>query len=85
MPKTPVDAAMRKKIKLLEEIHLGHIDWMESYRQTYSVPHGHGLPSGLTGTEAVACLTRRILKGERVVIVSTKIHTFEEMESEDTG
>ena len=59
----------KEKLELLEKLILGSIDWMESYRQTFSVRDGIGLPSGLTGSETETAMARRILKGEPVVIV----------------
>lgn len=59
----------REKLELINKIMFSRFDWMESYRQTFFVPPGIGLPSGITGSEVDMCLIRRILEDKSVIIV----------------
>jgi len=58
-----------EKLRLIEAISAGKYDWLASYRATFRVPHGHGCPSGLTGSETATALIRKVLRGEHIVLV----------------
>lgn len=62
----------QQKLELIKKVQFDNFDWMESYRQTVKIPDGHGLPSGITGSEVSGILTIRILQDKRVVIVKRK-------------
>ena len=58
-----------QKIELIKEIMFSRYDWMRTYRETFEVPDGIGLPSGITGFEVAILLIKRVVVNERVIIV----------------
>ena len=67
----------KQKIGALEEIVFGKYDWMESYKKTFNIKDGIGLPSGMSGAEAITVFSRRVLQNKPVCIITFELTSLE--------